>query len=89
MQWTLITGAAKRLGACLALELAKAGHNLALHYRNSLQEVEETARLCQKEGINAVTVYGDFSTPEGVSEFLQHYLQRFEYTSCVIHNVGN
>lgn len=89
MPWTLITGSAKRLGACLALELAKAGHHLVLHYRNSRQEAEETARLCQKEGVQAVILRGDFSTPEGVSDFLQRYLQRFEYTSCVIHNVGN
>lgn len=89
MPWTLITGSAKRLGACLALELAKAGHHLVLHYRNSRQEAEDTARLCQKEGVEAVVLRGDFSTPEGVADFLQRYLQKFEHTGCVIHNVGN
>lgn len=89
MHWTLITGAAKRLGACLALELAKAGHHLVLHYRNSHQEMETTIRLCQKEGVEAIALFGDFSTPEGVQDFLTRYLTQCPDTACVIHNVGN
>ena len=87
--WTLITGAAKRLGACLAVELAKAGHRLVLHYRNSQQEADATARLCQKEGGDATLLFGDFSSPEGVQDFLERYLDQFLETTCLINNVGN
>ena len=87
--WTLITGAAKRLGACLAIESAKAGHPLVLHYRHSQQEAAATARLCQKEGVEATILFGDFSSPAGVQDFLHRYLEQFSETDCLINNVGN
>jgi len=46
----LITGAAKRVGACIARRLHASGYDLALHYRNSAAEMQsltdelETAR---------------------------------------------
>ncbi len=41
----LVTGAAKRLGRAIALELGCAGHQVAVHYRSSRAEAEETAAL--------------------------------------------
>jgi pteridine reductase len=41
----LVTGAAKRLGRAIALELGRAGHQVAVHYRSSRAEAEETAAL--------------------------------------------
>src|ERR1700675_2735004 len=41
----LVTGAAKRLGRAIALELCRAGHQVAVHYRSSRAEAEETAAL--------------------------------------------
>jgi pteridine reductase len=41
----LVTGAAKRLGRAIALELHRAGHRVAVHYRTSRAEAEETAAL--------------------------------------------
>ncbi|HTO99523.1 MAG TPA: SDR family oxidoreductase [Myxococcales bacterium] len=41
----LVTGAARRLGKAIALELHRAGHRVAVHYRTSRAEAEETAAL--------------------------------------------
>jgi pteridine reductase len=41
----LVTGAAKRLGRAIALELHRAGARVAVHYRESKKEAEETAAL--------------------------------------------
>ena len=41
----LVTGAAKRLGRAIALELRRAGAQVAVHYRASRAEAEETARM--------------------------------------------
>jgi len=41
----LVTGAAKRLGRAIALELHRNGARVAVHYRTSRKEAEETAAL--------------------------------------------
>ena len=41
----LVTGSAKRIGRAIALELRRAGWQVAVHYRRSLDEAQETARL--------------------------------------------
>src|SRR6267378_5220702 len=41
----LVTGAAKRLGRAIALELHRAGARVAVHYRESKKEAEEIAAL--------------------------------------------
>src|SRR2546426_3550 len=41
----LVTGAAKRLGRTIALTLQGAGYRVAVHYRSSRAEAEQTAAL--------------------------------------------
>ena len=41
----LVTGAAARVGRAIALELGRAGARVAVHYRSSRAEAEETARM--------------------------------------------
>jgi pteridine reductase len=41
----LVTGAAKRVGRAIALGLHSAGYRVAVHYRSSRAEAEETSRL--------------------------------------------
>jgi 3-oxoacyl-[acyl-carrier protein] reductase len=46
----LITGSAKRLGAALATALGKDGHRIAIHFRTSRAEAEETRRVIADAG---------------------------------------
>ena len=40
----LVTGAAKRLGRAIALDLAAHGWNVAIHYHGSAEEADEAAQ---------------------------------------------
>jgi NAD(P)-dependent dehydrogenase (short-subunit alcohol dehydrogenase family) len=42
----LVTGAAKRIGRVIAIELSRRGFEVAIHYGQSRQEAEEVAREC-------------------------------------------
>lgn len=42
----MVTGAAKRIGRGIALRLAREGYRVAIHYRNSEKEAQETAEQC-------------------------------------------
>ena len=57
----LITGAARRIGRALALDLAEAGWSVAIHYRNSSAEAESLAREIAGKGGRAETFRADLS----------------------------
>lgn len=59
----LVTGAGKRLGRAIALQLAAEGFDLALHFNTSRVEVEKVQALIEAGGRRAVTVYGDLGDP--------------------------
>jgi NAD(P)-dependent dehydrogenase (short-subunit alcohol dehydrogenase family) len=46
----LVTGAAKRLGAAIAMRFARAGHPLVLHYNSSAQAAEALSAALVAEG---------------------------------------
>src|SRR5437660_1409393 len=54
----LVTGSARRVGRGIALRLAEAGYRVAVHYRTSRVEAEETARLLG----GAPVIQGDQAT---------------------------
>ena len=57
----LITGAGKRLGRAIALGLAEAGFSIAVHYRGSAREAEETASEVAEHGVRAITLQADLA----------------------------
>jgi NAD(P)-dependent dehydrogenase (short-subunit alcohol dehydrogenase family) len=65
----LITGAAKRIGRQLALDLAGAGYNIAVHCNTSRNAADEVAAEIRLKGRKAVVVQGDlalFETPDRI-----------------------
>jgi NAD(P)-dependent dehydrogenase (short-subunit alcohol dehydrogenase family) len=55
----LITGAAKRIGAAMALGLARSGYDIALHYRTSNVEAREVAAEIEKLGRKTALLSAD------------------------------
>jgi NAD(P)-dependent dehydrogenase (short-subunit alcohol dehydrogenase family) len=57
----LITGAAKRIGRQLALDLAGAGYDVAVHCNTSRNDADEVAAEIRQKGQKAVVVQGDLA----------------------------
>lgn len=55
----VVTGAGKRLGRAMALELARHGHDVAVHYNGSAEGAEEVAAEIRRMGRGAETVQAD------------------------------
>jgi pteridine reductase len=64
----LVTGSAVRVGRAIALRLAEEGANVAVHYRTSDEEAQETAEEVRELGGEATTVQSDLSTVEGARD---------------------
>jgi NAD(P)-dependent dehydrogenase (short-subunit alcohol dehydrogenase family) len=66
----LVTGAARRIGREIALGLAKAGYDLALHYRTSSQLAEELAGEIVAAAGRAVCLRADLGEPEAAAAMI-------------------
>jgi NAD(P)-dependent dehydrogenase (short-subunit alcohol dehydrogenase family) len=63
----LVTGAAKRLGRAIALKLAGAGYDVAIHYRGSKGDAETLAAEIGKMGRRTALIDGDLSDEASVA----------------------
>jgi NAD(P)-dependent dehydrogenase (short-subunit alcohol dehydrogenase family) len=69
MKNVLVTGAAKRLGRAIALDLGSAGWNVALHYKTSAEDAEAAAAQIRGHGVTAALLQADLAR-EAESETL-------------------
>ncbi|MEQ1863243.1 MAG: SDR family oxidoreductase [Micropepsaceae bacterium] len=70
MSVVLITGAAKRLGRAIALKLAGAGYDIAIHYRSSRPDAETLAAEVKALGRRAALIEGDLAEEDQVATFV-------------------
>jgi NAD(P)-dependent dehydrogenase (short-subunit alcohol dehydrogenase family) len=64
----LITGAAIRVGREIALEAARAGAEILLHYRTSEEAAQRTAAEIRAIGVGATLLRGDLASPADVEQ---------------------
>ncbi len=55
----LVTGSAQRIGRAVAVELGRLGWHVAVHYRSSRSQAEDTCQEIQRHGGVAEAVSGD------------------------------
>ncbi len=87
----LVTGAGKRLGREIALTLARAGWNVAVHHRHSVQEARATAADCEaasgRPG-SAHTVFADLADEASVRALLPAVVKRFGAVDAVVNSAS-
>lgn len=84
----LITGAAKRMGRAVALALADAGVNVAIHYRSSRAKAEETAKHAIEAGVQAWLFQADLAAPVAAEKLFEETLQEAGPIDFLINNAS-
>ncbi len=64
MKAALVTGASRRIGRAIALDLAAQGYDVAIHYHTSAREAEAVAAEVRRHGRRAAVVGGDLARPD-------------------------
>jgi len=87
----LVTGAGRRLGREIALALARAGWNVAVHHRQSADDAQTTAtdcdRLSGRPG-SARPFYADLSVEADVRALLPAVAARFGRVDAVVNSAS-
>jgi NAD(P)-dependent dehydrogenase (short-subunit alcohol dehydrogenase family) len=64
-QVAIVTGAARRIGRAIALELAQAGFRVVVHYRSSQADAEAVVSDIARRGGRAIAVGADLGDEDG------------------------
>jgi NAD(P)-dependent dehydrogenase (short-subunit alcohol dehydrogenase family) len=77
----LVTGAGRRIGQAIAIGLARAGCDVAVHYHGSASGAEQTARAIRGAGKRAELLQADLSDPQaarGLADQAARVLKRLD-----------
>jgi hypothetical protein len=83
-----ITGAAKRLGQAIALAMARAGWDIAVHYSSSQVQAEETAQQIRDLGRRAVTLRADLALEAEVATLVARCTSALGRPDCIVNNAS-
>lgn len=84
----LITGAAKRIGRTIALDLARHGWNLALHYNGSEREARATEADVKAQGVKAVLLRCDLSHESETRTLISNAKEAIGAVTALVNNAS-
>jgi len=84
----LVTGAAKRIGAHVALFLAKEGYQIALHYHRSKAEAMSTAKTIYKMGVRCELFRADLSDEAQTLKLMPQVFKAFPNLNVLINSAS-
>ena len=80
----LVTGAAKRIGRVIAIELSKRGFDVAIHCHASHAEAEQVAQDCN----NAPVFVADLSKVDQIRLLFREVREQFGPLDCLVNNAA-
>lgn len=84
----LITGAGKRIGRAIALDLARAGWRIAIHYRSSTGAAQSLAEEITALGGDTALLQADLADFDAVSRVIPQCAEKLDAPRCLINNAS-
>lgn len=84
----LVTGAATRVGRSIALELARIGIFVWIHYRHSRADAEETLAQIQANGANGALIQADLSVRSELYHLCETIKNQSQRLDLLINNAS-
>ena len=83
-----MTGAAKRLGREIALEFARQGWDVAVHYGRSEQDAQETIKQIQAIGVQAHAFQADLADEVAIKKLFTAVTKQFAGLHCLVNSAS-
>ena len=83
-----MTGAAKRLGREIAMQFARQGWDVAVHYGRSEQEAQETIREIEMMGVKVQAFQADLADEVATKDLFLAVSEAFPNLSCLVNSAS-
>ena len=84
----LVTGSAKRLGREIALALARDGWQVAVHYRDSVEDAARTSAECTRLSGNSATFRANLGNEAAVRNLLPRVVAHFGHLDALVNSAS-
>ena len=84
----LVTGAARRIGRAIALDLAMHGYDVAVHCKSSVADAQTTAGLLRSHGVRAEVFVADLADEATCAGLLPRIAAHFGAIAAVVNNAS-
>lgn len=84
----LVTGGAKRIGREIALHLAKAGYDIALHFNSSSEEAQKTAAEIEALSRRCYLVKANLCEPTELESMMESCVRNLPHLTALINNAS-
>lgn len=84
----LVTGAGSGIGRGIALALARAGYDTAVHYCGSLSGAEETKRQIEAMGRKSAIYHADLNHVDEIQKMFSDFEEDFGNLDAFVNNAG-
>ena len=84
----LVTGASRGIGKACAIELAKAGYDIAVNYAGNQEAAENTVKEIKALGVDAKAYRFDVSSKEACETAVAQILEDFGQIDALVNNAG-
>jgi 3-oxoacyl-[acyl-carrier protein] reductase len=88
MKNALITGGSGGMGQAIALQLAKDGYNIILHYHKSRGNALRTKKLIENIGQECIIISADLTKDNEVANLFKTLNQRIDHLDLLVNNAG-
>ncbi|MGH9036010.1 MAG: SDR family oxidoreductase [Acidimicrobiia bacterium] len=85
----LVTGSSRGIGRATALTLARAGHDVVVHYRREAEAAEAVGKEVEASGVSALVVAADLQDAQAPGQLLAAVEERFGRLDVMVANAAS
>lgn len=84
----IITGSSSGIGKAAAIEFARAGAKVVVHYNSNKTGADEVVNAISQEGGQAIMIGGDLTIEENVNKLVEETVSKFGAIDILVNNAG-